>query len=121
MCKRKKFVPAEMARIVEKLKQEGRMPSEAEFLRAMGKVRQKLQSEFLNAKAQSNDEVGRTMWSVIFRYDASGRWYRGAERFSTTEDAEEYGYNCYQAHSSIKEYRIVPAPEGANNSITEDR
>jgi hypothetical protein len=96
------------------------MPSETEFLRVVGKVREKLQSEFLNATKQAKVKENRTVWSVIVRFDDSGRWYRGAARFSTREDAEEYGYNYYQAHSSVKEYRVVLAPEEPNNG-TENR
>jgi hypothetical protein len=55
-------------------------------------------------------------WSVIVRLDDSGRWYRGAARFPTREDAEEYAHNYYQTHSIVRECRVVPAPEGANNT-----
>lgn len=51
-------------------------------------------------------------WCVLMRWDDSGRWYRGCERFPTREDAEQHGWNEYQRHPAMKGYKVEPAPEG---------
>lgn len=52
-------------------------------------------------------------WCVLMRWDDyTGNWYRGPERFPTREDAEEYGWNEWQRHPSMKEYRVMPMPDG---------
>jgi hypothetical protein len=50
-------------------------------------------------------------WCVLMRWDDSGRWYRASARFSTQEEAEEYGWNEWNRHPTMKEYRVEQAPE----------
>lgn len=40
------------------------------------------------------------------------RWYCGPRRFSTEEDAREWGEQFYQSHPSVKAYTVVPMAEG---------
>lgn len=50
-------------------------------------------------------------WAVLVRMDSTNNWYRGPKRFPSQEDAEEYGHNFYQQHSSCQAYLVVEAPE----------
>ncbi len=50
-------------------------------------------------------------WCVLMQWEKDGNWFRAAALFPTREEAEEYGWNEWQRHPSMKEYRIVPDGE----------
>lgn len=50
-------------------------------------------------------------WCVLMQWTGSENWFRCSERFSTREDAEEYGRNEYQQHPTLKAWRVEAAPE----------
>ncbi len=50
-------------------------------------------------------------WCVLMRWDDSGRWYRGWERFSSEEAAKEHAWNEWNRHPAMREYRVERAPD----------